>query len=406
MGGIAKLPLPSDGYVYTAGTRNFDRIRCKPNTANGFPGEGFIVKTAGGLIYTLDVGFARDAGVIEKGTGSWEDPTDTDKVGRIRVYLVASRIEDRFGNWVSYQWSGDKLVAITASDGRSISLAWTGPNVQSVTANSRTWHYSYTASGMRVTLPDSSYWEIDFAGSMTPGYFFGSGGEDCAEGAPPVGSQYAPQPRVTMRHPSGAVGTFEFDILRHRRNGIPFSACQSISTRGGTIVRQLVIPNYFDAYSIVKKTVSGPGVESQLWRYDYAIASGEFDYASYTPCTSCEQTKSTLVTAPDGVVTESVFGAVWSLNEGRLLAVHVRDGQGQQVRSETYEYMSDAQAAGSPFADMYGAATSGDDWVAHRIRPLVTTRIYQQSGTFTRTVEQFDQFARPLRVTRTGVVSP
>ncbi|REN20805.1 hypothetical protein DSI41_03190, partial [Mycobacterium tuberculosis] len=48
---------------------------------------------------------------------------------RIRSELYATRVEDRFGNWVSYRYSNAanapvRLEAITASDGRQISFSY------------------------------------------------------------------------------------------------------------------------------------------------------------------------------------------------------------------------------------------------------------------------------------------
>jgi YD repeat-containing protein len=38
--------------------------------------------------------------------------------------MMVSRIEDRFGNFVTYTYAGNRLTAITASDGRSITLSY------------------------------------------------------------------------------------------------------------------------------------------------------------------------------------------------------------------------------------------------------------------------------------------
>jgi len=59
----------------------------------------------------------------------------------VRVLLMASRVEDRHGNWVAYDYSGDKLVGIRGSDGRAISIAYAGDRIASATANGRTWSY-------------------------------------------------------------------------------------------------------------------------------------------------------------------------------------------------------------------------------------------------------------------------
>ena len=313
-GNIPRLPMPGDGFAYPLGTRMFDRIRCKENTLNGFPGEGFILRDASGVTYTFDVGFTRNAGVIEKPIYTAEDiPPQTMKANRTKVYLAVSRIEDRFGNWVNYRWSGDKLMEITSNDGRSISIVWNGPNVVSATANNRTWTYTYTPVGMRVTLPDSSFWIIEGSGSLTPRYPWPdleTNGPSCGEQDVALGAQYNPPPQVTITHPSGAIGKFDFSLMRHRRAGIPASACTPVWSWQGHTVYEMAISNYFDVFSLTTKTISGLGMEAQRWTYEYEIIDYYLNQYTNTPCQQCQDAKSVWVREPGGVVKEHRFGVL------------------------------------------------------------------------------------------------
>lgn len=117
---------------------------------------------------------------VDASTGT----TITKKLTRGRFYLVATKVEDRFGNFVNYNYNtSDRLTSIAASDGRTISFAYNGSNVlTSATAHGKTWTYAYDAAGKFVsaTLPDASKWEY----ALTGGFFRGSlsGSDDPSSG--------------------------------------------------------------------------------------------------------------------------------------------------------------------------------------------------------------------------------
>ena len=61
---------------------------------------------------------------------------------RARNALYVTRVEDRHGNWVQYNYANThaepvKLTSITSSDGRSITLTFSGTRVASATNGSR-----------------------------------------------------------------------------------------------------------------------------------------------------------------------------------------------------------------------------------------------------------------------------
>lgn len=132
----SNLPSPSDGHTYTRAASGFFRFRCKDATENGYPGEGFIAVDTAGTRYTFDVGIERGAGVV-KMPGL--------NVGRRKVFLMASHVEDRFGNWVKYSYSGSQLVSISSSDGRHIGISWSDGTIAEVTSHGRVWRYAYDA---------------------------------------------------------------------------------------------------------------------------------------------------------------------------------------------------------------------------------------------------------------------
>jgi YD repeat-containing protein len=427
------VPTSPPGATFLLGTKALHRIRCKPNTDNGFPGEGFIVVDTSGTTYTFDVGLQRFAGMMEK-QGSQSDQNE--RLGRTEVYLMVRLIEDRFGNTVTYQWNGNQLTSITASDGRSIALAWDGRHIVSATAADRTWHYHYAdptgiyvpGAGpgnplIGVTLPDASSWTYTYSGVPMASFLASNdnnaSGPLCLEPFEATGTF-----SMSITHPSGATGDFHFEMMRHRRSGIPRSACvQYLELPKGVALFQLSVPDYFDVFSARSKTVSGPGLETQLWTYEYEIIpNGRTDTEAgpLAPCAACQDTKSVYVHRPDGSIQEHRFGVLWQGNDGRLLGVYTRKPNRQIVRAETHSFVTESEAASMPFPNIYGFSHSADDELAVKIRPLRATTVAQDgviaepayfeqpppppvpghlaAATFSHSVNSFDAFARATSV--------
>ena len=88
---------------------------------------------------------------------------------------LASKVEDRFGNYVTYSYGNTWNQPIRptqilggGTDGRRITMAYTGNELTSVSDGTRTWHYAYQNASFgrrtlyQVTLPDASKWSINF----------------------------------------------------------------------------------------------------------------------------------------------------------------------------------------------------------------------------------------------------
>ncbi|KAF1689005.1 wall associated protein [Pseudoxanthomonas koreensis] len=395
--------VPSDGASYLWSTSSLHRFSCTAATSNGYPGQGFIAVDTAGTRYTFDVGIERSAGTMRDVSGSLR--------ARTRVYLMASRVEDRHGNWVAYQYSGDKLTGISSSDGRAIALTWSGDRIVKATAHGREWNYAYlsdpAAMGMRrfpmlsqVTLPDASQWSYQYelassgAGGLNPRYESWDGSDaDCT---PP--EFFANSFGLRATHPSGAQGHFEFTFMRQHRSGTPANACN----RRGDGRYVLGIPDHFDLYALARKTLSGPGLPIQQWQYAYPHSGGRTTLP--VPCMSCPGEKLTVVTEPDGSKREHTFGNRYLDNSGRLLGTTVKTAAGAVLRSDSSTYMTNAEAAAAPFPNTYGSSLSADDDTATRIRPVKLATVVQQDVTFSRTVNSFDAFARPASVTRSSTL--
>ncbi|MEN5117155.1 RHS repeat protein [Luteimonas sp. TWI662] len=393
---------PQDGATRLWITRQFDTFSCVP-MASGYPGEGFLMLTAEGVKYRFDVGTVRMAGLMASDVYAaiMGQP-------RIQVLLLASRVEDRFGNWVEYSYNGaGHPTVIRSNDGRRLDLVYSGGRLSKVTAHGREWTYGYQANQLQwVQQPDGQRWGFAYSTDMTLNYpgWDGSVGANCGGVAPLVEADYT----LAITHPSGALGTFGFKHTRHYRSGVPSVNCvrEANPQDPASVIMHLAIPNYFDRFSLTSKTVSGAGIGSPL-SWTYAGGSGHQPLWSgvLPPCMTCQQDSQTTITQPDGSRIVERYGIVFGLNEGKLLGSRVLSPAGQVLREEELVYMTDAEAQGQPFPSRYGAMLGGNDESRTLIRPLRQRNVVQQGHTFSWAANSFDVFARPVSVTKSSNVT-
>jgi hypothetical protein len=213
----AGVPAPTDGLGGKLVTKAYWQTRCGVNIANpsaapGYSGEGFIALAPDGTKYTFTWMMTRPWSTLASGSSA----TSLDRV-EVRIY--ATKVEDRFGNYVNYNWSGQQLSNITASDGRQISFGYnTNGKITSAAAHGKTWLYGYSGNSLTsVTLPDNSAWTIS-TGALSIGYDWHGPPPDCTQ---PDSWYPADQQMVwTFTHPSGAKGEFTFKPVRHGRTEI------------------------------------------------------------------------------------------------------------------------------------------------------------------------------------------
>lgn len=402
----ADTPRPSDGTArkWTTGAR--DAIDCIP-MKSGLAGEGFRVVDTEGVRYYFDITTSRNAGTMEKRLSPEMQPV---RAGRTRVYLLASKVEDRFGNTVQYQYNNDGLpVRIWGSDGREITLSYNSAGrLASASAGDRTWTYEYyTVEGQarlrRVLLPDGSSWRYTYSNALSPSYvpWDGNSTSNCREQPPAVQAGFT----FTIDHPSGAVGKFGFGNSRHYRSGVHMSECLR-RVSGSSVYYELNTPNYFDVMSLGSKTIIGPGIPQMTWRYSYGGGIqplwGTSGSPARYPCSTCPPEKTVVVTNPDQSETRYRYGFQHALNEGRLLGSEVISASGEVLRKESTTYMPTADVASQPFAPRYGIIYSGDDPSTAQVRPVVATDIEQDGVVFRLRNNSFDAFARASRIVRSS----
>ncbi|WP_139350271.1 hypothetical protein [Rhodanobacter sp. C03] len=418
------------GNTYFYKTKNNWMVSCLGSIQNG-SGEGFVVKLPDGRTYNFDWMVSQPYPYIFDDTcgtsiniltspEAFSSPVSEQctagySLPRAQVFLYATKATDRFGNTVTYTYDPSNpghLLQVSSSDGGLISVAYGSNGLAStITAGSRQWTYGYDSASnaiTSVTLPDGSSWSMNY-GQNTVGvtqYLSKAVWLGCHINIGTETTDVAPGPNdtntVTMTHPSGAVGTFEFrKILHGTREAEPTCAIEPLSASAPWNTSTLIeVPSDYQTASLVSKTLTIPGALTQQWTYQY--------HPGWVPPLQSVTT----VTDSAQTVRKYTYGSDRALNFGELLQETDSTPSGL-LRTVTYQYLN--SAVGQNFADSAGlplALNTGWESGFHDLnRPLYSTTITQQGKSFSKTIDTgcpsagvycFDSLVRPTRVIRSS----
>lgn len=388
----ASIPSASGG-PYPWITRDMWRIACKSSTKNGYAGEAFIALSPQGVKYHLDW-------VVTKAHAGVNAKLGSSGVGRQVVHFLVSRIEDRFGNWVDYSYSGDKLTGITGSDGRQISLIWSGNNIASATSSVGNWTYGYAGGRLsQVTQPDGSKWTFASTGSLTitpaPWSPLYEDPTDCPDSFEAPTGAYV----LSITAPSGVIGQFTFDVLQHMRSNIPAHACQIVSST----YWYMKTPRFHWSLTLLSRTITGPGLPAMTWNYTYGGPSWN----------GSPDSKQNTMSGPDNTWVRYTYGTDYNLNEGQLLAVEEGSSASNILQTRSDTYVTTAEAASQHFPT--SAGTNPRQWsdlvATEWLRPVRQSVTTRQGVSFTRQTPAtcsgkycFDAFARSTVAVRSSTL--
>ncbi len=250
--------LPSEGGRWNLATRNLWQVGCLPSVQNA-AGQGFIARSPDGVTYRFDWMAMRDSLLLRKGDAV---------LARRDMFLMATRVTDRFGNWVHYHYNPAnplQLQRIEASDGRVITVHYTAGRVSAVHDGTRTWQYLYSNEGdlQHVVLPDNSRWTFSLRSLVIPsGSIIHEGFSDC-DSLPPI---LGYPTEGFMVHPSGARGTFHKGFLTQGRTNVQ-RICTYYSGELANYTNGSVHPRETVNEALEKKVISGPGMPDMVWHY-------------------------------------------------------------------------------------------------------------------------------------------
>lgn len=427
----AALPKPTDGRTYRWLTKNNWFLACKSSITGG-TGDGFIARSPDGLTYYFDHMVKLGYSSIVRKTGTTASRT----VEREEMRLYATKVEDRFihgssaaPNSVQYNWIADQLQSISASDGRLLSISW-GANgkISGVSDGTRSWIYNYTTNGSKtlqsVLLPDNSTWQFNLSALQAGETFYDPKTDTNPNYVGPHCNKQRELPPAggfnlrsgTIVHPSGALGTFTFDIRRHGRYEVPL-ICDEIGTDERFWAGQY--PVQFETLALTAKSISHasipytggytpvPGTGSYNWTYNYPTDPGS-NCANRGCVTSGITTKIVTVTEPDGSRAEHTFGVLFGNNEGRLLATKkFAAGGTTPLREVVNTYVTTTEVSLYPFPAAMGHVLNPrtDTMASAELRPQKKRLTIQDGVTFKWEATSFDLFARPVNTLRGSDVS-
>lgn len=420
-------PRPNDGKTYLWLTNNLWTFSCLSNTANGVAGDAFLATAPDGTRYWFNWFAKREVSIITKTVGAPIDMfaradspsarqllresagTTAAPVGsgsalmREEVHVFPTRVEDRFGNYITYTYDAEKpwrLLSMVASDGRALTLAYDAAgHISTITDGARTWTYIYGNGLTEVRLPDQSRWLIDFA-NLRNAYTLSdtSGGLMCEKSGAAVYGQ--PFYTGTIVHPSGARGEFSFQSRIHGRSYVP-KVCVMPDGIGGS-TNYARTPFLFSTIGITQKKIEGPGIASPyIWTYSFGTPNNSWEENCGAGCVA---TKTAEVTGPDNWI-RYTFGNRYRQNEGRLMKTESGTGPTNILQVEETVYQTDS--TGQPYPEYVGMSlyTRGD-YMATRWAPVRVRTITRQGMKFTHTANNYDQYARAVNVTKSSAPTP
>lgn len=376
---------PTDGPTYVWSTKDHWYFSCLPTTANGQPGEAFVARSPDGKTYYFNhlVNW-RPVATLRK----FDEEDDEMVMGRDEYRMLLTRVEDRFGNWVQYTYSGKDLTAITANDGRQLTMTYAAPGgaLTSVTDGTRTWTYNYT-SGVRVTFPDSTVWQSAVSGPGIRRNNLGhpDGSVSCD------GATYTGELTLTIQQRSGAFGTFVFRPLRRGVSHVFYNPYASDPCPH--------IPKNFDNIALYSKMITGSGLTNATWTYVYGPANGCFAGSSgpwnSTPCMPSSPTTRYVEVYGPGVFTRYTFGNRWEDTDGALLLTETGASPTSILRSDAVNWQTFP-------APGYIPQIAGGSQLSAIVRTIGTQTITQDGAAHTTTNSNWDAYFNPQTVVESG----
>lgn len=416
-------------------------IGCLSTTANGAPGEAFYAISPDGTKYWLNQLVYTQADYIEKPLWSeWADPpyltasgakkaggptltyvAEVDSLSRRYAAMLVTRIEDQFGNWVTYHYTGGKIDSIDASDGRHVGIFYGSSGSATITvgagSNARVWTYSYTPASpsddgalqqLVVVRPDGSKWQYALRWQVPLSLSAGD-----LEGTPTCPFDATEDPVSVSQSVTSPTGSkLDINLVRRRfgRSFVPKECFNPKPNYPDTGIMKF--PNEWFSYAVSTRKISGPGISTATWAYSYAPATSSWLQNCPAP-NSCASTVWTDVVNPSGERRRSIFSNKFDETENKLFREEEYSASGALLQSKDYTYATVNQWTSNPYPwpvqvgndqqVRQNSQTSGQ-WAP--ARKIVTTR---QGKTFTwqvpfdcmsGTSPCFDAYARPTRVTK------
>ncbi|MCL1137751.1 hypothetical protein [Shewanella pneumatophori] len=311
----------------------------------------------------------------------------------INAFLLATKVEDRFGNWVTYSYnSNDQLTSIQSNDGRSIQIYYTSSaadaRIDRAVANGKTWHYDYHDQSGRmgtlsaVTRPDNKQWQFSHIKDVyTP--FWNKArlaehtqvpfmGDSCIEG---YSGNF-----ITITHPEGAEAEFTVGEECHGTTNV--KKIRKIDAMRVGIDDHWIKHDY-NVFSIKKKSLLLQDGTEYVWNYDYSDNPGMFSGDAPTSTNRVTLELDTIETAhlttttlenPDGATETHFFDRKKGPSEGNLMYIEYRSPSGSLLKGKKYLYQNGVNHGYSRVVDHIGGPAM-DGWIESDILSVKATHV-------------------------------
>ncbi|MHB1059921.1 MAG: RHS repeat domain-containing protein [Rhodanobacter sp.] len=389
-------------------------ITCGVTASDG--GEGFLAIAPDGTRYTFAHLVYRSMTYLEKpydaapnlagGVQPMEESSNI--LARREAAMYVTQIQDRFGNTLTYNWSGDDLSSIVASDGRKLTLSYVSgkpmihaATLQSLNGPTRTWTYGYDGNSVfpsltSVQLPDGSAWSYQIGNLESAALAIESTICDAA------GDLHA-QPAVgSMIHPSGLMATFTVTPTLHGRSYVPRD-CRSYS---GSTKTYANIPSVYYQYSVTKEVLSGAGITpAKTWTWSYSAPNQSWLSDACASGGTCPSTVYTDVTDPDNKATRYTFSNRYDVTEGQLKRTDYYSGAvgSPVIQSVSDTYANPSEGPWPSYGDDLQARDNFDQ--VEEFAPLQKRDITQDGDTYTWQAEAFNTYAQVTKTKRFNTIS-
>lgn len=368
--------------------------------------EGFLAIAPDGTRYTF-------SHLVYRPMAPVNSSQDGMPLNRRRAFMYVTKVQDRFGNTLTYNYdaSSGNLVSIVASDGRQLTVTYAsgGTLISSVTlaaadATPRTWSYQYVnyignselPTLQTTTLPNGSAWTYGI-GAFQIATVTSEGGS-C--GGNTVATLVPNSTTGTIKTPSGLIGSFTLKAMMHGRSYVP-KQCYSLDTATASNPPYSEFPQVYYQLSITSKTLSGAGMSTQTWAYNYSPANQSWSNDTCASNGSCPASVYTDVIDPQNHDVRYTFSNRFDASEGQLLRTdyYAGDTNSSLLRSEVNTY---AIPAGGPWPSHMGIDLQDRDNQARttQLLPLQQRATIEEGDTYTWQALAFDGYAHATDVKR------
>ena len=321
----------------------------------------------------------------------YESTADGDQkrfLERQEIRIYASKIEDRFGNYVT---------GLTASDGRAVTKTVSG-DTTIYSYGGRQWTVK-SSNPYTVTYPDGSTWVANVSGSL----YSTTGSKSSCPGNPTY-SISPLQAVATVKSRAGATAVY---TVKQQLLGYSYvsGACDQDGLGSTTRPSRMVYP------TLVSRTLSGPGLPASTVTVTYGSTNDCFsDSVYWSPKCSASSPTTRIVTYSysDGHYQKYTFGNRYLVDADLLLQLEEGQGSSAPIKTTVYQY-SLQNGVGFIVGDYpYGAGE-------YKRAVLISRVITQDGRTFSWSVPStcgsgtslcIDQYGRPTKVIKSSAPSP